>query len=217
MSNERESPIKILLYLYSVIAGIASVTAVQFVVISPEGSVRNPFSQIQVKDLLSTLSFFCFLIPFYHGAVTYLNKTYVRGHQERTGELVVDYLHLFGESIVFYAISLSLHDITLLIAWLSILMIIDSIWIGLILLRRKEEKGQPHSIWLKLNAITFVFVLLLWLSYSVQPTIIQGIQGYTVLFVFSLFRTIYDYIKSTPFYFKNDNRGRSKSGFFENR
>lgn len=201
LKNKAESPIKILINLYSVVAGLASVTAIKFLVNPEENLIRNPFT-IPIIDLFSFLTFFCYLIPFYQGAVTYLNKTYTREYEGKRGDILVDFLHLLGEGMVFFAMSASLSNIFFFILWLAVLIIIDTLWLSTVKLRRIEG---PPDIWLILNLITFVFIIFFWLFHSIYPKIAEGLEGYTVLLFFSFLRTIYDYLRAyvrgKPFYF----------------
>ena len=198
-----ESPIKILVNLYSVIAGLASVTAVKFLVSPNNVEIRNPFS-IPLIDLLSFLLFFCFIIPFYQGAITYLHDTYDSKHHGKKFDILVDFLHLLAEGMVFYAISASLIDILLFLSWLFVLIFIDTLWITSIILRSgmpSPEIKRTRIVWMLLNLGSFLFLLFMWILYTTNPNIVVSIQGYVILFFFSLLRTILDYIFTKSFYF----------------
>jgi hypothetical protein len=198
-NNENlEPPVRTLLYLYSVIIGISAVTATKFLINPSESIIRGPNS-IPLISFLSFLSFFCYLIPFYQGAVTYLIKNYSINYEEKTGQLLVDFTHLLGEGMIFYAISVSLFDLYLFISWLFILMIIDSVWI---LTTRFRTLKIPFKEWLKFNIITIIFILLLWIFYSIYPQLGNDIQGFSILFLYSFLRTIFDYIFCKTFYSK---------------
>lgn len=193
-----ESPVKILVNLYSVIAGLASVTAVKFIVNPHEGVIRSPFS-IPVIDLLSFLTFFSYIIPFYHGAITYLHNEYSKDWHGKKGEILMDYLHLLAESMIFFAISSSLSNIMLFLSWLSMLIIVDTVWLSTIVLRKKKTVVR---LWIILNLYTFILIIALWVYSTPYPDIINGVEGHTILFFFSIVRTILDYVYSKSFYFK---------------
>jgi len=187
-----DSPIKILIYLYSVVAGLASVTAVKFLV-NPEPNVVRYPSSIPLIDLFAFFIFFCYLIPFYQGAITYLNNAYTEEFEKKKGEILVDFLHLLGESMVFYAMSASLSRIFLFVSWLAVLIIIDTIWISTIKLRK--IRGVP-DLWVYLNLFTLLILLFFWIFYSTYPELANSMIGYTILLFYSLIRTIFDYTRA---------------------
>ena len=126
-SKRRESPIKILVNLYSVIAGLATTAAIQFLIGTGVGEIRGPFS-IPKNDFLIFLSFIFLIVPFYQGAITYLHNTYDEKYTGQKWDILIDYLHLLTESMVFYAIGSSLSNIMLFLTWTFLLIIIDTIW-----------------------------------------------------------------------------------------
>lgn len=192
-----DSPIKILVNLYMVIAGFASITAVKFLIDANNNEFRN-FFQIPYIDLFAFASFFLFIIPFYQGAITHLHDSYNFGYHGNKIEIMIDFIHLLAEGMVFYAISSNLSDIIFFLSWLFILMLIDISFIVFTL----KRKGKVPGTWIKLDALTIIFIIIMyWLSY-IYPNIIIGIQGYTILVLFSLIRTIIDYKLELSFYMK---------------
>lgn len=193
--KESYSPIKILLNLYMVIAGFASINAVKFLINADSSELRK-FYTIPPIDLLAFLSFFLFIIPFYQGAITHLHETYKVGYHGKKHEIMVDFLHLLAEGMVFLAISYSLSDIIFFLSWLLILIGIDS---SFIIFVHKLKRKVPQT-WIKLNMLTFAFALIMiWLN-GIYPNIITGIQGYIILTSFSIVRTIIDYKYAAHFY-----------------
>ena len=106
--------------------------------------------------------------------------------------------------MVFYAISASLIDILLFLSWLFVLIFIDTLWITSIILRSgmpSPEIKRTRIVWMLLNLGSFLFLLFMWILYTTNPNIVVSIQGYVILFFFSLLRTILDYIFTKSFYF----------------
>ena len=178
-----------------VIAGFASITAVKFLINADNNELRK-FFQIPLIDIFAFLSFFFFIIPFYQGAITHLHETYKYGYHGKKIEMMVDFLHLLAEGLVFFAISSNLSDIIFFLSWLFILMVIDSSFIIFIYLGTREV---PET-WIKLNALTFAFIFIMIWLYGIYPNIIIGIQGYLLLVLFSIVRTIIDYKVESHFY-----------------
>lgn len=195
--EKSDSPIKILLNLYMVIAGFASITAVKFLINANNNELRK-FFEIPPIDFLAFLSFFLFIIPFYQGAITHLHDTYKYGYHGKKIEIMTDFIPLLAEGMVFFAISSNLSDIMFFISWLLILILIDSSFIIFVYL----GKRKIPKTWIILNSLTFAFIVIMNILYSTYPNIITGIYGYVILVSFSFFRTAIDYKFESSFYWK---------------
>ena len=128
----------------------------------------------------------------------------IQSIMEKKFDILVDFLHLLAEGMVFYAISASLIDILLFLSWLFVLIFIDTLWITSIILRSgmpSPEIKRTRIVWMLLNLGSFLFLLFMWILYTTNPNIVVSIQGYVILFFFSLLRTILDYIFTKSFYF----------------
>jgi hypothetical protein len=186
--------VRVLSYLYSVVVALAVTTAVKALV-SPDG-VRNPFS-LPLIDLSMFCAFLVTLLPFYHGALMFLIRTYRVGFKTRKrGELLIDFVILLIEAIILYAMAASLFDFFGFVAWLAFLVFLDAVWVFFVYFKSPKGSSEAPLTWGLLNVCMVVFLYFLW-NYAVTTEEVT----YIILLVGSLARTILDYGFSYDYYF----------------
>jgi hypothetical protein len=189
----RES-VRILSYLYSVVVALALTTAVRALI--SQNGIRSPFN-LPLIDLFMFSTFLVTLLPFYHGAVMFLIKTYRVGFKGRKkGELLVDFVFLLFEAIILYALAASLFDLFSFIGWLAILMFLDSSWVFFVYFKTPRGGSEAPIIWGALNVFMLLFLYLLW-NYAIPGEELS----YAALLIGAIVRTILDYGFAYDYYF----------------
>jgi hypothetical protein len=175
-------------------------------------SLRRLLSQLggtgKLPDSAAVVAVICLIvtiIPFYHGANRYLDSTYVTGERSaKQGALMLDFIALFGEGLVFFILSLLIENTVLFFTLLAFLFFFDSFWVWLTKLSSSNhvDKGQEYKIWASVNNFSAVILLLLFAknifqwNITLSPTIQITITLFTVLG-----RTISDYATVWNFYY----------------
>src|ERR1700739_376328 len=102
-SRVTERSVDMLRELYSVVVGLALVGAIENVI------EKSPTAGVLVhwNSILWFAAVFATLLPFYHGALRYLDDVYIfAGKQPKRLALLVDYLFLFSEACLLVALGL---------------------------------------------------------------------------------------------------------------
>lgn len=152
MTSQRES-VRGLSDLYSVVVAVAlSGAVVKLVDANSEGL------PIRFELFPYFVAFLATLIPFYHGALRHLDKTYVeeRGRGVLKGALLVDFVLLFVEGCMFLGISLLMHRPSAVVWGLTFLLFFDALWgIGahLLFTQRGAQKAELRWAWINLACV----------------------------------------------------------------
>jgi hypothetical protein len=157
------------------------------------------------------VAFVATLVPFYHGAMRHLDKTYVEECRTfvREGALLADFLWLFVEAGILLGMALQLGELDRFAWWLVFLLGLDSAW-GLIfhLGLTTKPRGWTQFKWALVNvpAAAILGVVLMALGRADSQRIAQLLW----LFVpaIAVARTIIDYRWSWFFYFPGGDPGR---------
>jgi len=198
LNFQRESG-KILTYLYSLIIAFSLTTIITVLLTDGLYTIRSPL-QIPIYMLLIFFSFLVTLIPFYHGAVIFLVKSYDTEQKNlKKGEFLFDFCFLLIESLVFFAMALSSSYVIGFIQWLIILFGIDIMWAFICYIKASDKKHAPPKYWGILNFITLI-ILLLYLLFSVYENLSQT-NALCLLFLILFVRSIVDYRYSYDYYF----------------
>jgi len=198
LNFQRESG-KILTYLYSLIIAFSLTTIITVLLTDGLYTIRSPL-EIPIYMLLIFFSFLVTLIPFYHGAVIFLVKSYDSEQKNlKKGEFLFDFCILLIQSLVFFAMALSSSYVIGFIQWLIILLGIDIIWSFICYIKASDKKHAPPKYWGILNFITFI-ILILYLLFSVYE-ILGRTNSLVLLFIILSVRSITDYYFSYDYYF----------------
>jgi hypothetical protein len=155
--------------------------------------------------VLAVISLIITIIPFYHGANRYLDSTYVTGERSaKPGALMLDFIAIFGEGLVFFILSLIIKSTAIFFTLLAALFIFDSFWVWLTKLTSNSEadKGAEYKTWAFVNIASALFLLISFWSNLFQwnfwpsPTI-----QVTAASIAVLVRTIFDYGTVWNFYY----------------
>jgi len=176
--------------LYVSIASAGFVTALTVSFPQPPAGSNQPF-QIPVDHLLLFLSFLATAIPFYHGALTYMQRT-ASDVGRRT---MFDFLVLLFEAFVILVLSVSSSSPLSFVTWLFILFFVDTLWMLISL--HDGRTDPPPAVWLYLNVSMLLYVATGALLGVVQddPTFLGVLAFVTVG------RSIVDYLVAWPVYF----------------
>ena len=189
----RENSVKHLGNFYTVIVGLALTTAI-YNLVDANGQVR-PFNGV---TLLLCVAFVATLLPFYHGAMRHLDKTYLEVDEHaapKPGALMADFIILFLEGCIFIVLGTKVaHPVAFTFLFTSLLLL-DSVWAFFAHLLSPAPRKQELT-WAGINFVTVLVLggfiysrgLIDSLSAPVPPSTI-GI----VLCVIALARTVIDY------------------------
>lgn len=151
---------------------------------------ESPFAVSQTKFLMF-LAFLTISIPFYHGALTYL--------QRKTSEVTkrtVDFLFLLIEASVILLMSASVSAASVFVTWMGLLLAIDVIWLLIALSDKRVD--PPPATWLWINLGTLLFIIISWFGFGIALDSIEFLSG---LLVVSVARSITDYAGGWNVYF----------------
>jgi hypothetical protein len=202
MSESRANSTHSLRDLYSVVAALALTLAVTQFVEATAGT-KPSFNWRVVPALLA---FLVTLVPFYHGAVQYLDTTYERGGPggKHPGLVLWDFGMLFLEACILLAAASLVGDPMSFVLAVAALWAVDIVWVAvgraLLHLRNPVE-------WARINGLAVVLLTAVYLLARAMPPkpLLTGI----FIFVISAARTVADYSAAWHLYFPaaEDRRG----------
>lgn len=143
------------------------------------------------------------IIPFYHGANRYLDSAYVTG-ERRTPHpaLMVDFIVLFCEGLVFFGLAMLVGNERNFYTLLSILLIVDAVWVGFTRLISIHELSPTYRKWATVNVVTALCLLTVVWSNMFDATYWKTDQAASIAaFAFAALRTILDYSLVWSFYY----------------
>lgn len=189
-SERTEHSIQNLKELYSVVMGLALVGAINVVVSRTESGVI-----VHPQYFPWFVALFATLLPFYHGAQSYLDETYIIAIEKpRPLALLIDYLILFSEAGLLVWLGIVISDATAFRRYYTILLSLDVLWaIAVYFLTPNGFKTAKRS--LIINAVTLIIIAVV----SYTPILEQLKPDY--LFYLAILRTIFDYIICWKIYF----------------
>jgi hypothetical protein len=176
--------------LYVSIASAGFVTSLTVSFPQPAAGSSQPL-QIPTDHLLLFLSFLATAIPFYHGALTYMQRT----ASDAGRRTMFDFLLLLFEAFIMLVLSVSSSSPASFVTWLFILFAVDTVWMLVSL--HDGRKDPPPAVWLYLNAsMLFGLATAALLGVVQDDPIFLG----TLAFV-TVSRSIVDYMVAWPVYF----------------
>jgi hypothetical protein len=180
-----------LLYVSIASAGFITSLTVSFML---SGAV-NSQPQFSAEHYLLFLAFLATAIPFYHGALTYLQRTADSG--KRT---MVDFLALLTEAFIILVLSASSADPSLFVTWLFVLFTFDIGW--LLFALSDHRKDPPPAVWLWLNISMSLFLIV-----GLLLGIVSGALAFLLMLALvSVGRSVVDYAVAWPVYFPLRNK-----------
>jgi hypothetical protein len=159
---------------------------------------------IRWNRLYALLAFIFMIFPFFHGMTRYFFKTYLSHANDRLAPvaflLMFDGIMFMTMSAMFFVMSRSLapsHWIRFF-ASLALLLIVDSIWIGVSIVR-----GAELWPWIILNGALGAALICLFFTFRKKPLgpgpFSFGPTGYCAIATF--LTTVADYVWMRHFYF----------------
>ena len=154
--------------IYTFVVSLAVAEALRGV-LSSLPLVPDAASWLRLSVVLVTV------IPFYHGANRYLDAAYVTGERSSVRySLLVDFLFLFLEGILFFVLSLVIrHDAWFYIVY-AILLGVDIVWVLTTNFTGRPDLQSKHTPgigkWALINLVCIIVVLLLHWTTMVPDT-----------------------------------------------
>lgn len=170
--------------LYSVVVGMALVGAIGSVL---EKSSATAIS-IQWVRLPWFGAFFVTLLPFYHGALRYLDNTYIFAEKApKRWALLIDYLLLFSEACFLVVLGLVVVSPPAFRWVFAALLALDVIWAIAGYFATETGIKTSHR-WLLINACALV----LWAVFKFTP-VLEGARPYDLVGL-ACARSVADYV-----------------------
>ena len=169
--------------LYSVVVAFALVGAIGGLVSkNASGIVFFP------ENIPWFIALFTTLLPFYHGALAYLDKTYIFStEQPKRLALLVDYLILLCEAGLFVWLGLIISDTEGFVEYYAYLLILDVFWAAAVYFLTPAGL-QTVWRWLVINLVT------LGLMAAISYTPFLQVLKPDVFAYLAILRSIADYI-----------------------
>jgi len=196
INRSRENSVNNLQRIYTVVISLAIAESLRrlFADFATSSVLPDLISVIAVTSLLITI------IPFYHGANRYLDARYVEAkHHGPSWSLMLDFVVIFVEGLIFFILSLLIHNRAFFFTLLSILFIIDTLWVGLASSQvdNDSDKKPSYLPWAILNFTAAIIIYLtIWSNLFRVET-----AGNYFLGIVVVTRTIVDYISVWSFYY----------------
>ena len=190
MESPQTSSVRNLETLYSVVIGLGLSLGITNLV----DANRAPIP-LRLGLLPYFASYLVTLIPFYHGALRHLDATYIEkgGKQARSGALLLDFLVLFIESCLFFALAVLLPSPQLYAWGLVSLLSVDIVW-GFLAHVAFSNAGSELK-WAYINLITVVLLSVVLILLGAFPPSAGAADGNlaVVVLIVSLGRSAVDY------------------------
>jgi hypothetical protein len=137
--------------MYTVVIGVAVSIAVAGVIDKDRG-----LASVTLSSALLFLAFVATLLPFCHGALIHLDRTYFDASKEaKPGALIIDFVLLFFHALAFVILAVLLKTPTDFAWVLVIVLLIDVVWGTFAHFSRSEESSvSAPGRWALIN---FVF------------------------------------------------------------
>ncbi len=210
---KQESSVRHLQQLYTIVAGLALSDAVAQLFGGDAGGWNRG------TGLLLLLAFVATLIPFYHGTMRHLDDVYLidaMAHEVRRVGLAVDFVFLFAESCLLFAMAHRLDDPPRFFLFFVVLLVVDVAWLVggyfaaldsrraaielQLLFRPRRGHLIAPLVWAKNNVLFIALALGAWLVGRRWVTL-DGTASAALVALFALARTANDYRLSWDFYF----------------
>lgn len=191
--------------LYTVVVSLAITESLRRLISGVNGTSTVPSDY---SHWLMFISLLATLIPFYHGANRYLDATYVTGErQAKRAALMVDFLALFAEGLLFFALGSSIPSGPVFFyTFLAGLYFFDAMWVGSTQLTaaHEDDKWPGYRVWALVNvAAASLLLLMMWTKIFTGGSSIwrSEMAGNVAPMLVAVGRTIFDYVKVWPFYY----------------
>lgn len=203
MSEAKQKSVENLKDLYSIIVGVALSYAIYTIIDTHQKTIPVKFSLLPCF-----VAFIVTLIPFYHGALRHLDRTYVEsgGKQTRGGALLADFLLLFAEACLLLILAVLLAAPGFFVWALATLFALDAIWGFAAHLAFTQDVGsKPEVKWAVLNLITTAVLAVCLFELAFPPSALAANASLLpVVAIVTIVRTVLDYVLCWGFYYPED-------------
>lgn len=172
-------------------------------------ALRRTLSPL-ASDYAQWLVFTTFVVtavPFYHGTNMYLDATYVLGSRtSRQYALMLDFIFLFVEGLLLFALALQTDDLRRFYTLLAILFVFDAVWVRVTVITTDAHSAADtiYARWAVVNVSAAALVLFLVWSPLIRSDVVRNLA----LAATALGRTIYDYRAVWRLYYPSEDRNR---------
>jgi hypothetical protein len=201
---DTERPIRHLQSLYTVVVGLALTVAMTNLI------DQNQAIPIHFSVLPYFFSYLATLVPFYHGALRHLDKTYLENPDKniRPGALMADWGLLFIEGCILLGMAILLQKPISFSFVLIFLLVFDMLWgfFAHLALSKHSKRQKSEVKWSIINFVASVvlIVLLVFLD-AIDSTKPIETYRWIMIMTISIGRTIWDYVWCRDFYFQLTN------------
>jgi hypothetical protein len=196
MANRVERSIDNLQRLYTIVVGLALTEAVTRYVLGPVSGVasRLPTSLYNPEYLPAMIAFLVTLVPFYHGAIRYLDETYVTGRgTPKTFALLIDFWVLFIEALIFFWMALAINNWRVFFGVFMLLLVLDIAWIAVVYFYSETFTDIWH--WGVINFATFIVT-----GVVLKTPLLDDADKLPGLAVVAVLRSFLDYLWNWRFF-----------------
>ncbi|MCH7620983.1 MAG: hypothetical protein IH870_03710 [Chloroflexi bacterium] len=216
--------------LYSVLMGLAVVTAIQFLFGNNPEVIPTP-RKVPAESYFMFFALLLTIIPFYHGTLTHIAKTHGTGGG-KSFQLLLDLILVLFQGAIFSAMGFALGQVQVFIIWFIFLLGLSPIFVVLTRLLAKpksaaktpwkkakdyprkffekkiNDQEMPPNIWTLANVLAILFLLLgvCWLP----PAFVKEGGALAVLGIAAA-RTLADYVFARKYYFPRINASGEES------
>jgi hypothetical protein len=197
--DELKRSIDSLQRLYTIVVGLALTEALRSFLGLQVGAAAPPGAAWSSLPWPALITLVFTIVPFYHGANGHLDQTYLFSPPriDKRPALIVDFLMLFLEGVVFLVLALSLTNAQRFGQTFIALLLIDIVW-GIFVYFASVDRNaaSPVKSWIALNVIA---VAVLYVS---QHTNLLNSEQARLTFLggTAVVRTAVDYITCWDFY-----------------
>ena len=134
------------------------------------------------------------VIPFYHGAVWALVRTFSQETaMQKGGLMVITFAAMLLEATLFFAMGTSINSLHNFVLWFGALMLLDLVWVAVARGSGATEREAPKA-WAVINLCMIVFLVIYW---NIIDLILPR---YVLLLTAAAVRTILDYYFTRGYY-----------------
>jgi len=198
---DAERPIRHLQSLYTVVAGLALTVAMTNLI------DQNQEIPIRLSVLPYFFAYLFTLVPFYHGALRHLDKTYLEDSVKniKSGALMADWGLLFLESCLFLGMALLLqHPVSFSYIFIF-LLVFDMLWgfFAHLAFSQQSKRQKADVKWSIINIVTSISLIAVLVFLDAIDNTNKPIETYRWIMILSIstVRTIWDYSWCRDFYF----------------
>jgi hypothetical protein len=189
--------------LYTVVVSLAVTEALRRLLSSGTGDYTR---------WLIFASFVVTVVPFYHGANRHLDVSYVTEERKaKPGALMIDFVFLFIEGILFFALAVRIDSRDIFYTLLAVLFLLDVFWIGFTYISRtnEEDRASGYVKWAIMNLVAGAAIgVSIWSNIFGSFWANETAKDVALVSI-TISRTVLDYILQWHFYYPPEEKSPS--------